>query len=282
MSNKELIGMIYNRNNLQGSKRSNRLSNRYNGSKKSNNISNNKRREVSSGSKKSANYDRIITVGGSKKTEPRIPYRHQVLKQIANGKFGSKTYQDLAKKKAMAGNKIFINKKYPIADVGINNIDETKSNEDVELTIDIGPQSSVDPKVSQDDSELLTEQIDETNKLTEPITKEVNSSKDKQLTTEQQKNLIAKILASDLDPAKIKQKKAQNEPLMVQTKTIKTIADITKSSNKSVEITNLDKKIGELEDYIAIMSIDIEKLKNNQKQIVRAINRTSKNGSKSR
>ena len=54
--------------------------------------------------------------------EIKIPYKKQFLKQITDGKYGSKTYNGLINKRKNGSSKsdnLFINKKYPTANDGI-------------------------------------------------------------------------------------------------------------------------------------------------------------------
>lgn len=186
------------------------------------------------GSKRSNDYNRKKS-SSKRPSKPiaykgdiKIPYKNQMLKQITNGKFGSKTYYDLARKKSSL----------------------------------------------QKDIEAIIDPVAEKEEKEEKEAEKAEQIVDNKEATVEQKDIIAKILLADKETEEEEEfRNAQQKPII---QTIKTIADI-KKENLPI---NDAKKVAELENFVTKLSLEVEKLKNNQKQIIRAINRISKSGSK--
>lgn len=185
-------------------------------------------------SRASANYNRIVPPNVvNYKNNIRIPYKTEILRQITNGKYGSKTYNDLTKKR----------------------------NDTVTLNSD-----SLDPANDFEllDDALLTQDNTADKKPLEENTEQDEKKDIAEFTTEQ-KDLIDKILATD------DKQPSKPAPTSLVVKKIRTIPETPRETNTDIK---------KLEEKINILTLEIDKLKNNQKNIVRAINRLIKGGSK--
>lgn len=101
-------------------------------------------------------------------------------------------------------------------------------------------------------------------------TTEIPEQKPSPSPADEQKELIERILGSEESPVK----KKTDSKILVHAKLIKTIRDLSqntdgKTSPSVINLTDLESRVSEIENYLAILSVDIQKIKENQKLIMK-------------
>lgn len=228
-----------------------------------------------------------------------MSYKNQLLKGVTNGRYGKKTYLDLVKRKTNnahhSNNKLFVNKTYPTVnedDTQVNKfVDKIKSDYLKDVEFDIEP--DVETKVQTNNIiDPMIDKIDEdTNCIVEPHTiNKIEFRANIPNNKISQKNLFDK---SYKDPFKVNDKmpdrillencdNTDNKNIEIfteQTETKINKNNSNKSKNPNLEINQiniLERKILELEKCIFDMITEIEKIKNNQKNIIDVVNKLSK------
>lgn len=121
--------------------------------------------------------------------EIRIPYKNHFLKQITNGKYGSKTYNTLVSRRRQnvsKPDKLFINKNYPTSNENIEKFNlpvKKEINSNIDFATEINNGNKNIKKSESTNTEAIMEKMDEnTNQFIDESGKEIpkkaNSSSD--------------------------------------------------------------------------------------------------------
>lgn len=169
-----------------------------------------------------------------------MSYKNQILKQLANGRYGKKTYLDLVRKKT-----------------------NIKSNEQ-DTVIVPEPEVSVPiTEMEHAETDIVLNPVNNN----ETIDLSIKPQSDKKKSNHQKKN-----------KNKTKIKKNNSVPILSETidnegSLPEPMTNLELNHDDRFKITNLENKILELEDYVVEIGIEIENLKNNQSNMIQAINK---------
>jgi hypothetical protein len=169
-------------------------------------------------------------------------YKNQMLRQLASGSFGKKTYMDIVRNKGNISNR---NNKVTAKTCPIKteNVIETDT-----IVTDIIPINEINENVStQNDPQIFTGNP-ENNQLKN------NQLENNQLDNQSENNQLEN---NQLENNQLENNRIGN----------------TNRDTKQLRI--LEDRVSELEDYIVVLISEIEKLKNNQSNIINVINKLS-------